>query len=151
MARLAVAALTAMKTVEAAAMVGTAVADTMIAIVARAMTIVTGARMAAAMITDPAVLTGMPQADVMTGIAAAVGMIAVEAVNTMAAIADVLAMEATVIRHLQEMLAIRMEVELSMTAQTIGTLVVELRFTDLLRCGALCQIKAPTPASTTRH
>ena len=117
----------------------------MTTIVALAMMIVTAALMVAATTTDLVVLIVMRQVVVMTVTAAVVMIAAVAAI--MAVTVDVPATEAMATWGLQEMLAIRMEVELSMTAQTIGTLVGELRLANLLRCGALCQIKAPTPAS----
>ena len=153
-ARLAGGALIDTRIVEVAVTVGTVVVVMMTTIVALAMTIVNAALMVAATTTDLAVLIVMPQVAVMTVIAAVV-MIAVVVVAAAAAIiavtVDVPATEAMATWLLQEMLAIRMEVELSMIAQTIGTLVVELRLANLLRCGALCQIKAPTPASISRN
>ena len=134
--------------VEVVVTVGMVAAVMMTITVALAMRIVTAALMVAATTTDLVVLIDMPQVAVMTVIAAVV-MIAVVAAITAVTVV-VLVTEAMATWGLQEMLAIRTEVELSMTAQTIGTLVVELRLANLLRCGALCQIKAPTPASIAR-
>ena len=151
-ARLAGGALIDTRIVEVAVTVGTVVAVMMITIVALAMTIVNAALMVAATTTDLVVLIVMPQVAVMTVIAAVVMIAGVAAAAAiMAVTVDVPVTEAMATWLLQEMLAIRTEVELSMIAKTIGTLVVELRLANLLRCGALCQIKAPTPASISRN
>ena len=128
--------------------VGTVVVVMMTTIVALAMRIGTAALMVAATTTDHVILIVMLQVAVMTVIAAAVMIAVVAAI--MPVTVDVPVTEAMATWPLPEMLAIRTEVELSMTAQTIGTLVVELRLANLFRCGALCQIKAPTPASIAR-
>ena len=119
------------------------------AIVARATTTAIAALMADVTIMDPVESTVMPPAVVMIVTAAAV-MIVVAVANTTAVMEDVQVTVAMVILRLQEILEIPTEVEPLMTAQTIGTLVVKLRFANLFRCGALCEIKAPTPVSTTR-
>lgn len=119
------------------------------AIVARATTTATAVLMADVTIMDPVELIAMPRAVVMIAIAAAVTIV-VAVANTTAATEDVLVTVAMPILRLQETLEIPTEVDPSMTALTIGTLVIKLRLANLFRCGALCEIKAPTPASTTR-
>ena len=137
-----------MMTVAVAATVG-AVMTT--AIEARAMTTAIDALMGVAMITGLVESTATLQAARTATAAAAMIVVVVAVANIMVVTVDVQAMEATVTRRLQETPASLTEVEFSRTAQTIGTLVVELRLANLLRCGALCQITAPTPASTSRH
>ena len=127
---------------------GTAeVVATTTATVAHATTIVTVAPMAVVMIMDPAELIAMPRVAAMT-VTAAVEMIVVVAANTMAVTAVVQATVVMAIPRPQGILETLTEVEPLMIAQTIGTLVVDLRFANLSRCGALCEIKAPTPATT---
>ena len=106
--------------------------------VARAMMTAIAAHMAVVMIMDLAALIATPPAAETTDIAE---MIAVAEANTTIAIVDAPAMVVMVTRRPQEILEIHMEVEPPMTAMTIGTLVVRLRFANLPRCGALCQIK----------
>lgn len=139
-----------MMTVVVAATVGVV---TTTAIEAPAMTTAIDALMGGAMITGLVESTATPQAARTATAAAAmiVVVVAVAVANIMVVTVDVQAMEATVTRRLQEIPASLTEVEFSRTAQTIGTLVVELRLANLLRCGALCQITAPTSASTSRH
>ena len=89
---------------------------------------------------DLATLTGTPLAAEMIATAAGEMIVAAEeAIMT----ASVLATVVMGTRRLLVRLVSPMEVELSMTAQTIGTLVVRLRSANLLRCGALCQIMRP--------
>ena len=90
-----------------------------------------------AMTMDLAALTGTPLAAEMIATAAAEMIVAAEEATM---IASVLAMVVMGTQRLLVKLASPMEVELSMTAQTIGTLVVKLRSANLLRCGALGQI-----------
>jgi len=96
-------------------------------------------------IMGPAASIAMPRAAAMT-VTAAVGT-SVAVVEAM--IGNVPAMVATAMQRLLGMLAMRMEVE-PPTVQTIGTPVVELRSAKIHRCGALSEIDAPEPTSTSR-
>ena len=124
-----------------------AVAATTTVTVAHAMMIVIVAPMAVVTIMDPAELIAMPPVAAMTA-TAAVEMIVAVVANTMVVTAGVQATVVMAIPRPQGILETRTEVEPLMIAQTIGTLVVDLRFANLSRCGALCEIKAPTPATT---
>ncbi len=96
-------------------------------------------------IMGPAASIAMPRAAAMTVTAAVETSVAV----VEAMIGNVLAMVATATQRLLGMLAMLMEVE-PPSVQTIGTPVVELRSAKIHRCGALSEIDAPEPTSTTR-
>ena len=124
------------------------VAATTTTIVALATMIVTVAPMAVVTIMDLAESIAMPRVAAMTVTAAVEMIVVVVAANTMAVTAGAQATVVTAIPRPQGILETRTDVEPLMIAQTIGTLVIDLRFANLSRCGALCEIKAPTPATT---
>lgn len=128
--------------------VGTAVAAMTIIIVDPATMIVSDDR------TDDATIMGLAASIVMlpravTIVTAAVAMIAVVAMSTTVGTLDAQAtLLHTASRRHQETIGIRMaEVEPLTTALMIGTPVDRLLSANLLRCGALCQIRRPSPSA----